>query len=118
MLGISGVYELAPLLGTTLNEKLRLTAESAAQASVVRRVTPGLPPALWVVGGTETQAFLDQNAAMHAAWSNAGNWSAGCPVPGADHFTVLKDCPQWPGEAGAAFGAWWRAVRQCFSDHR
>lgn len=111
VLGISGVYDPEPLVATTLNQKLQLNADSAAQANVLRRVRPGLPPGLWVVGGAETSAFLAQNAAMHAAWQGAGNASASVEVPEADHFTVLGTLA--PDHAGmcTAFDAWWRQVQ-------
>lgn len=111
VLGISGVYDPEPLVATTLNQKLLLTEDTAAQASVVRRVRPGLPPGLWVVGGAETPAFLAQNAAMHAAWQGAGNASASVEVPEADHFTVLGALAPDHTGMGLAFDTWWQQVQ-------
>lgn len=48
-------------------------------------------PAVWLVGGAKTPAFLAQNEAMHTAAGRGGAWSACAEVPGADHFTVLQD---------------------------
>ncbi len=111
VLGISGVYNPEPLVATTLNQKLLLTEDSAAQANVLRRVRPGLPPGLWVVGGAETPAFLAQNAAMHAAWQGAGNASASVEVPEADHFTVLGALAPDHTGMGLAFDTWWQQVQ-------
>lgn len=108
--GISGVYDPEPLLATTLNAKLRLDNETALRANVSRRVTPGAPPGLWMVGADETASFAMQNATMHAAWSQAGNTSRCSTVAGADHFTVLDSvAPALAGERGA-FEAWWVEV--------
>lgn len=111
VLGISGVYDPEPLVSTTLNQKLLLTEDTAAQANVVRRVRPRLPPGLWVVGGAETPAFLAQNAAMHAAWQGAGNASASVEVPEADHFTVLGALAPDHTGMGLAFDTWWQQVQ-------
>lgn len=111
VLGISGVYDPEPLVSTTLNQKLLLTEGTAAQANVVRRVRPRLPPGLWVVGGAETPAFLAQNAAMHTAWQGAGNASACVEVPEADHFTVLGALAPDHAGMGLAFDAWWGQVQ-------
>jgi arylformamidase len=108
--GISGVYDLEPLLDTTLNERLQLDNEAARRANVSRRVGPQAPPGLWMVGAAETASFVRQNAEMHAAWSIAGNSSRCCEVAGADHFTVLASvAPGGPGTTGV-FDAWWAEV--------
>ena len=69
VVGLSGVYDLQPLLATPLNERLRLDPASAAAASLLDRITSGLPPAVLAVGGAETAAFADQTARMAAAWA-------------------------------------------------
>jgi arylformamidase len=91
ILAISGVYELAPLLATPLNDKLRLDADEAAACSPLRRAPRGTPPpALFVVGGLETPAFHAQSEAMHEAWRAGGGRSALQDVANADHFGVLR----------------------------
>lgn len=87
---LSGVYDLEPLLGTPLNDKLRLTRPVARAMSPVRRVRTGIPSALFVAGGAETPAFQAQSAGMHEAWRNAGNTSEHVVVEGADHFSLLR----------------------------
>ena len=97
VIALSGIYDLVPLLGTTLNAKLRLDTDSAVRGSPLHRARPGAPPALFAVGGAETQAFVAQNQAMHAAWRAAGLASEAVVVPGADHFSLLQD---WISPAG------------------
>lgn len=87
---ISGIYDLSPLLETTLNEHLRLDIQAARAASPVLRVRAGMPPATFLVGAEETAAFLDQNRGMAAAWSMAGNRADCHALPGLDHFSLLS----------------------------
>jgi arylformamidase len=88
--GLSGVYDLQPLLDTPLNDKLRLDAAGARRHSPLYRLRGSLPPALFAVGAEETTAFRAQNAAMHAAWQAAGNPAELVEVPEADHFSLLQ----------------------------
>ena len=90
IVALSGVYDLQPLLATPLNDKLRLTPESARAASPLGRVDAGRPPALFAVGGLETQAFQDQTRAMAEAWAAAGNRQQVEIVAAADHFSLLR----------------------------
>jgi arylformamidase len=108
--GISGVYNPEPLVQTTLNQKLGLDDKTAQAANVIRRVQPGRVPGLWMVGGSETDAFLQQNAHMHSAWQAAGNASTCLVVPDADHFTVLQACIRPNSWFENAFQVWWAQV--------
>lgn len=87
---LSGIYDLAPLVATTLNDKLQLDPASARACSPLHRVRARAAPALVVVGGAETAAFLAQSREFHAAWSGAGNRSALHIEAGADHFGLLE----------------------------
>ena len=91
ILAISGVFDLVPLIGTSVNEKLGLDLASARAASPLHRVDPGAPPAIFAVGALETQAFRDQTAAMSEAWRWSGNSAALVTVPEADHFSILNE---------------------------
>lgn len=91
---LSGVYDLEPLLGTALNDKLCLTRPVAHAMSPVHRVRPDMPPALFVAGGAETPAFQAQTAGMHDAWRRGGNASEHLVVDGADHFSLLREFQQ------------------------
>lgn len=91
VVALSGVYDLAPLLDTTLNAHLGLDQASAARHSPLWRVPPVAPPALFAVGAAETPAFLAQSQAMHDAWCAAGHPSSLQTVDAADHFTLLQE---------------------------
>jgi arylformamidase len=107
VLALSGVFDLLPLVNTSLNAKLGLDAHSAfaesplyrcaSEASVAR-----LPPALFVVGADETPAFIDQSERMHQAWLRACNASVMHIATGADHFSLLQQFvsqDEWFSEA-------------------
>jgi arylformamidase len=85
-LPISGIFELEPLLPTTIAVPLRLTPAEA------RRLSPRYLPRptaarqlLAAVGGAESDEFLRQTRDFAAAWG--GSWET---VSGANHFTVLE----------------------------
>lgn len=101
IVGLSGVYDLAPLLATPLNDKLRLDPESARAASPVFRAAAAMPPALFAVGARETAAFQAQTAAMAGAWRACGNEATAVTIPDADHFTLLRHLAD-PGAGLAA----------------
>lgn len=98
VLAISGIYDLEPLVATSLNERLQLDYGQASDASPIHRVRPNLPKAVFAVGGTETEAFLEQNHRMADAWAGAGNESTEIVIPGADHFSVLRALSDSAGE--------------------
>jgi arylformamidase len=86
-LAISGLFDLAPIIHTSMNADLRLDAAEA------RRVSPIFWPApragrfeAWV-GGDESAEFLRQSRIIAEAWNGIGaRYHA---VPGANHFTVI-----------------------------
>jgi 2-aminobenzoate-CoA ligase len=90
IIAISGVYDLEPLIETPLNDKLKLDSASAAAGSPRPRARAGLPPALFIVGALETEAFQAQTQRMHAAWLAAGNRSEAMVVDDACHFSILQ----------------------------
>lgn len=90
VVAMSGIFDLAPLVETSLNDKLRLDAASAAACSPLHRVRALAAPLLVVVGQQETPAFIDQSRRLHKAWTDAGNRSALHLAPRADHFSLLR----------------------------
>ena len=107
---ISGIYDLAPLVDTSLNQKLRLDLDTARRLSPLLTTQAAPVPAVWLVGGAETPAFLAQNAAMHQRWQ-ASAWSACVDMPDADHFTVLQDWAALRGPLADTFERWWAQVQ-------
>jgi arylformamidase len=86
---ISGVFELAPLIATSLNNALRLDeAEALAQSPLFWRPPPGKALDA-VVGAAESGEFLRQSRAMVDRWGQAGIATRYEEMAGANHFTVV-----------------------------
>lgn len=85
VLPISGVFDLTPLLATSINAELRLDPETAARLSL--GPTPPRVPARLVlaVGEAETAGFRQQTEGL------ARLWKAPTPmiIAGANHFDIL-----------------------------
>lgn len=104
IVAISGVFDLEPLLDTSVNAKLELDRQTARDASPIHRVLPGAPRTMFAVGALETQAFRDQTAAMARAWASAGNPAEQLTVPDADHFSILDELCREDGALRSAIG--------------
>jgi arylformamidase len=89
---ISGVFDLAPLMGTSLNEALGLTKGTARAASPMFRPPPPKGRRfVAAVGGEESGEFLRQSREIAESWSKVGI-DARCEViAGANHFTVVDE---------------------------
>ena len=88
---VSGLFDLAPLVRTNVNEALRLTPAAAMALSPTSLLRATGIPTLVAVGGRETKAFRAQSRDFHAAWQEAGNPSAYLEPASHTHFTVLED---------------------------
>lgn len=98
ILPVSGVFELEPLIGTSIGRGLGLTPEEARALSPrFLRPAPGELHA--VVGGAESSEFIRQTHAFAAAWRGSAE-----EIPGANHFTVLEPFPD-PDHALVSFAA-------------
>jgi arylformamidase len=89
---ISGVFELEPLVGTSLNEALRLTPQTAHAASPM--FWPPPPKArvfAAAVGGLESEEFLRQSRTMARTWRQSGVTAEDVVVPGTNHFTIVDE---------------------------
>jgi arylformamidase len=86
---ISGVFDLVPLLNTSVNQDLRLDAATAREVS----------PAFWplkpghvfdaVVGGLESSEFKRQSQLITQAWQGAAQTRYE-EISGKNHFTVIE----------------------------
>jgi arylformamidase len=87
---ISGVFDVEPLIPTSLNEALRLDA-AEARALSVHRAGPRTAGARFVaaVGGAESGEFLRQSRDIVRDWGRKGARTELIVVPDANHFTVV-----------------------------
>ena len=86
---ISGVFDLEPLVGTSINENLGLDAEEARAASPIHRDPPqGSRLDAWV-GADETSEFRRQSQAIAEDWRARGATTSWHAEVGTHHFTVI-----------------------------
>ncbi|MBV9564434.1 MAG: alpha/beta hydrolase [Bradyrhizobium sp.] len=86
---ISGLFDLAPLVGTSINRALRLDPQAAKAAS----------PLFWsvlrdrnldaVVGENESAEYFRQSRSIVQRWGAAGVTTRFAIVAGANHFTAI-----------------------------
>ena len=89
VVSISGLHDLRPLLLHSMNEKLRLTPETAAaESAALCRPLPRIKVTAWV-GALERPEFLRQSALLVEAWGRAGVDAALIADPGKHHFDVI-----------------------------
>ena len=88
-LALSGVYDLAPIRDTWLNNALKLTDEELATLSPLR--LPVTPKRLDIAyGSSELPALVLDSINFHEKRAAAGAPGKLIPVAGADHFTILE----------------------------
>ncbi len=111
---ISGIFGLAPLVGTSINDLVRLDAASARAASPL--LWPPPPEGRTVVaavGGDESAEFLRQSRELADVWGRAGLKTECLVVPGANHFTVVDALADPTSALHARVVALAREVGQC-----
>jgi arylformamidase len=89
-LAISGVYDLAPIRDTGLNNALKLTDQEVARLSPLR--LPAVHKRLDIACGTaELPALVFDSIKLHEMRATAGAPGKLFPIEGADHFTILSE---------------------------
>ena len=88
---ISGVFELAPLLSTSLNRAMQLDAASAVAASPVFWPPPVGKTLVAAVGSDETDEMRRQSRAIAETWGRAGVRTEYLSVAGAHHFAIVEE---------------------------
>lgn len=100
-IAISGIYELAPLRDTNLNQALNLTDDDIAEFSPSRRDVVHKPLVI-SVGSAELPTLVHDARDFYGLRSRHGAPGRLLSVAGADHFSILQEL-QKPG--GALVGA-------------
>lgn len=86
---ISGLFDLKPLVPTSLNVALRLDDDEAEALSPLLWPAPDGKALDAVVGGAESSEYLRQGTAIVEAWSADGVVARYEAIPGANHFTII-----------------------------
>ena len=89
-LAISGVYDLAPIRDTGLNNALKLTDQEIAKLSPLR--LPAVHKRLDIAYGTaELPALVFDSIKLHESRMAADAPGKLFPIEGADHFSILSE---------------------------
>jgi acetyl esterase/lipase len=86
---ISGLFDLMPLVPTSINGALGLTPEEARRLSPIHWPPPAGGHLIAVVGGAESDEFRRQSRTIVEHWGQAGVATSLHEVPGAHHFDVI-----------------------------
>jgi len=108
-IAVSGVFDLAPLVGTSLNDALGLDAPAARAASPLFWPPPAGRVLVAAVGGAESAEFLRQSREIATSWQSAGARCQYLEVPGANHFTVVDELVNPDSALSIKLAEWARA---------
>ena len=86
---ISGLFDLEPLVETSINKALRLDQAAARAASPLFWRAPARGSLDAVVGENESAEYLRQSRTIVDRWGAAGLATRFGVVPGANHFTAI-----------------------------
>lgn len=98
-IAVSGVFDLRPLVATSINDALGLDEDTARAASP--RCWPPPPPdraLIAVVGGDESSEFRRQSREIAEHWRAAGLRAEYLEIADTNHFTVIDQLAS-PGTA-------------------
>ncbi|MFZ2651041.1 MAG: alpha/beta hydrolase [Burkholderiaceae bacterium] len=107
---VSGIYELEPLLGTSINEALGLTLESALELSPALCALRGFPPSIVCWGAVETLEFKRQSRHFAAQLERARVSCQAFEVAQRNHFDIVLDLADPRTRLGRAVAALIRTV--------
>lgn len=96
-LAISGVFDLEPLVHTSMNVDLRLTLETAKALSPYYMRPVCRAPLALAWGGNESDEFKRQSRDFAERWRDQGAQVRVLEIPGRNHLTVVEDL----GRAGS-----------------
>jgi arylformamidase len=88
-LSISGVFELEPLVNTSMNTAIKLSVDEARSWSLIEVCPHVAAPLLLTVGAKESPEFHRQSAQLAAAWPEVCRAPLG--IPGRHHFDVIEE---------------------------
>lgn len=98
---ISGIFDLRPLLGTSMNDDIRMDEGTARVWSPLLWPSPaGRSFEAWV-GRKESDEFIRQSQSIIAPWRGAGVQTAYAEIAGQDHFSVISPLANAEGELTA-----------------
>lgn len=103
-IGVSGVYDLVPLLHTSINDDIALTEAQARTLSPALHAPPAFDRFLCASGGAETAGFKGQSRDQADRWRRQGQQAQYFEAAGRTHFDILDDLAN--ANAGLFRHAW------------
>ncbi|MEZ5761374.1 MAG: alpha/beta hydrolase [Paracoccaceae bacterium] len=88
---ISGVYDLAPIAKSYVNDAVGMDADEMHRLSVMADAPVRDIPVHMMIGADEPAAFLEQTDALHANWSSVLTRATLHRAAGRDHFDILDE---------------------------
>jgi arylformamidase len=89
-MAISGLFDLAPMIATSMNVDFKLDAAEARRLSPLFWRAPAERTLDAVVGGAESSEFLRQSRTIVDQWGSEGVATRYEAIAGANHFTVIE----------------------------
>ncbi|MGI9371095.1 MAG: alpha/beta hydrolase [Hyphomicrobiales bacterium] len=96
-LPISGLFELEPLVSTSINDGLNLTVDTARAASPALWAPPSGLKMVVAVGGDESSEYLRQANQFAHSWHKQGVAALARILKGENHFTVISSLAEENG---------------------
>jgi arylformamidase len=93
-IAISGIFDLQPLVSTSINNAVGLDLETARDASPRFWPSPKGRALIAAVGAAESSEFLRQSREIVERWGRAGLETEYLEVPRTNHFTILDELTQ------------------------
>ncbi len=87
VIAISGIYDVAPLMHTTMNADIRITEEAVPALNLMAAKVRSHAQILFAVGGDEPSEFHRQAADLAQAWGSLH--PKVLSLPNTNHFTVV-----------------------------
>lgn len=88
---VSGIFELEPLIGTSINDAVGLDLERARANSPLLQDLSGFPPSVVAFGANEPDEFKRQSRAFVDRLRAANRPTVEVEVAGRNHFDVVHD---------------------------
>ena len=98
---VSGIFDLEPLVGTSINDALGLDVGAALSVSPMRLPLAGFPRALVVWGAVETDEFKRQSREFASLLKAAGTRCETAEISERNHFDVILDLADASTRLGA-----------------
>ena len=87
---ISGLFDLLPLVNTSINDRVGMTEQSAKELSPIHHTPHGSSSLITAVGGNESSGFHDQARKLQQQWAQYGIDVGYLNVTDCHHFQVYE----------------------------